>query len=150
MASLAVALAVIPTLPRPLLDRLTARMIERLDELAGDTDVEPNGDELDGTLGEDEFKRPGCNTGIWGGPGCPISEPDVGQDDFGEPDNEDYADEVYDTLPEYGSDQDAGPINTRQAYLTHENMLAGFERAQHRFWSSPPPSLDSYLHRETC
>ena len=72
MASLAVALAVIPTLPRPLLDRLTARMIERLDELAGDTDVEPNGDELDGTLGEDEFKRPGCNTGIWGGPGCPI------------------------------------------------------------------------------
>ena len=33
-------LSVIPSLPRPVLARLTARMIERLDELDGDPDLE--------------------------------------------------------------------------------------------------------------
>ncbi|MEH3106503.1 MAG: hypothetical protein PGN09_04220 [Sphingomonas fennica] len=41
MASLAAALAVIPTLPRPLLERLTARMIDRLDLLDGDLERIP-------------------------------------------------------------------------------------------------------------
>jgi hypothetical protein len=40
MASLEAALATIPNLPRPLLCRLTDRMIERLDELDGDVDLE--------------------------------------------------------------------------------------------------------------
>lgn len=37
-----VLLASVPSLPRALLSRLTARMIERLDELDGDTDLEPD------------------------------------------------------------------------------------------------------------
>ncbi|MBB3990856.1 hypothetical protein [Croceicoccus naphthovorans] len=51
-----------------------AIILERLDQLDGDSDVEPNGDELDGNLGEDDFcpHRPG----MWGGGvGCPISDP---------------------------------------------------------------------------
>jgi len=36
-----VALAIVPTLPRPILARLVARAIERLDELDGDADLVP-------------------------------------------------------------------------------------------------------------
>lgn len=36
-----VLLASVPSLPRAILSRLTARMIDRLDELDGDTDLEP-------------------------------------------------------------------------------------------------------------
>lgn len=56
---LAVALAVIPSLPRPVLSRLVARAIERLDEMDGDPDLEP-GDEPgpcywnDGQPGDEE------------------------------------------------------------------------------------------------
>jgi hypothetical protein len=42
MASLEAALAVIPNLPRPLLCRLTQRMIDRLDTIDGDPDREPD------------------------------------------------------------------------------------------------------------
>jgi hypothetical protein len=39
---LSAALAIIPSLPRPLLSRLVARAIERLDEIDGDPDLEPD------------------------------------------------------------------------------------------------------------
>lgn len=39
---LAAALAIIPSLPRPMLSRLVARAIERLDDMDGDTDLEPD------------------------------------------------------------------------------------------------------------
>ena len=35
-ASIDVALAILPSLPRPILTRLVARMIERIDEIDGD------------------------------------------------------------------------------------------------------------------
>ena len=41
-APLNVLLATIPSLPRPILARLTARMIDRLDEIDGDPDLEPD------------------------------------------------------------------------------------------------------------
>lgn len=76
-----VLLSAIPSLPRPLLSRLTARMIERLDEIDGDPDLEPAGDEEDGNGVEDEpcawFVSPR-------GPGCPFSDPDYGAEDCGE------------------------------------------------------------------
>ena len=55
MASLEAALAVIPNLPRPLLDRLTQRMIDRLDTIDGDPDREPDDqdEEHDGPEEED-------------------------------------------------------------------------------------------------
>lgn len=67
-------LATIPSLPRPVLSRLVARMIDRIDELDGDTDIEANGDELDGSMAEDDFHAQNHN---WRGePGCPVSDPD--------------------------------------------------------------------------
>lgn len=37
-------LSVLPSMPRPILARLTARLIDRLDEMDGDPDDEDNGD----------------------------------------------------------------------------------------------------------
>ncbi len=39
----------------------------------GDPDLEPNGDELDGTSGEDDFID--HNASWQGHPGCPVSDP---------------------------------------------------------------------------
>ena len=44
MLSLAPMLAAIPSLPRPILDRLVTRMIDRLDEIDGDGDLEDSHD----------------------------------------------------------------------------------------------------------
>ena len=51
--------------------------IELLDVVDGDSDTEPNGDELDGNPSEDEFM---CHGG-GDGPGCPIADPDKAVDD---------------------------------------------------------------------
>lgn len=45
LPDLSALLAVIPSLPRPILSRLTARMVERLDEIDGDPDLEGAHDE---------------------------------------------------------------------------------------------------------
>lgn len=60
MLPLDAMLSTIPSLPRPILARLTARMIDRMDELDGDPDLE-DGDEDRCAVGEDE---------IVGGPVC--------------------------------------------------------------------------------
>lgn len=40
-------LSAIPQLPRPALNRLVARMIDRLDDMDGDADLEPEADDED-------------------------------------------------------------------------------------------------------
>jgi hypothetical protein len=66
-------LTAIPSFPRPVLARLTERLIDRMDEEDGNPDLEANGDELDGSMGEDDFHYQGQN---WLGlPGCPVSDP---------------------------------------------------------------------------
>jgi hypothetical protein len=67
-----VILSAIPSFPRPVLARLTARLIDHMDQLDGDPDLEPNGDELDGSLVEDEA---GIFLSDYRGPGCIISDP---------------------------------------------------------------------------
>jgi hypothetical protein len=68
-----IALSLIPSLPRPALERLVQRLIDGLDDMDPDSDLEPDGDEEDGVYGaEDEFVMPG---GIDIGPGCPVSDP---------------------------------------------------------------------------
>lgn len=52
------------------------QLVETLDVVAGDPDLEPNGDELDGDGGEDDFMQHAAN-----GPGCPIADPDAAVDD---------------------------------------------------------------------
>lgn len=77
------ALSVIPTLPRAVLARLVARAIERLDEIDGDPDLEPNGDEEDGSAAEDDFMYQGGH-----GPGCDIADPGGCDHDGREPDHD--------------------------------------------------------------
>ncbi|MDB5583359.1 MAG: hypothetical protein JWR80_8535 [Bradyrhizobium sp.] len=75
---LPVMLATIPSMPRPILARLVARMIDRIDEIDGDTDREANGDELDGSMAEDDFH--GQNTNWMGYPGDPGDAEDGDED----------------------------------------------------------------------
>ena len=65
-----IALALIPSLPRPALERLVQRLIDGLDDMDPDTDLESNGDEQDGHGGEDDFHEQ-----VWDGPGCPVADP---------------------------------------------------------------------------
>ena len=72
-----IALSLIPSLPRPVLERLAQRIIEHLDDMDGDmdgdTDVEPFGDEGDHSHSEDDCD-PGRCYGIDMGAGCPIAD----------------------------------------------------------------------------
>jgi len=70
----------ISQLSRSELAGLTERLIDRLDELDPDPDLEPNGDELDGTGAEDEALLEPCRDQR---PGCPISDiPEDDDEDF--------------------------------------------------------------------
>lgn len=77
--------------PMPAVARILARFereqlagfiavaLDLIDTLDGDPDLELNGDEADGSLGEDDFSPQGC--GAEPGPGCPLSDPDYAVDD---------------------------------------------------------------------
>ncbi len=62
-------------LSRHELAALTERLIEALDSMEGDHDLEPNGDELDGSTAEDDYGA-STNMHIWGHADCPIADPD--------------------------------------------------------------------------
>lgn len=69
-----IALSLIPSLPRPQLERLVQRLVDHLDDEDGDPDLEP--EETDHSSGEDD-----CSVIVHDGPGCPIADPggyDVG------------------------------------------------------------------------
>lgn len=76
-----VLLATLPSLPRPVLSRLTARMIERLDELDGDPDFEEDNEDRALDEAEPDFRRKRRWRRNESGPGCPISDPDYAVDD---------------------------------------------------------------------
>lgn len=66
-------LSMIPSLPRHALDRLVEKAIDHMDYQDRDPDAECNGDELDGTMAEDDFHHQNAN---WlREPGCPLSDP---------------------------------------------------------------------------
>jgi hypothetical protein len=98
-------------------------LISVLDAADGDIDVGPDGDELDGSFGEDDFVDV-KSLGIWAGPGCPIADADTGVDDVGEQTNEDGSDEMLAQRPKYGIDQSLGPINEISAHHAHMRALA--------------------------
>ena len=60
-------------LSRPELERLAERVIDMLDSLDADQDLEPCGDEIDGTGAEDDFACLANGRMFWG-PGCEISD----------------------------------------------------------------------------
>lgn len=93
---MAAALAMILAYDRRDIEAAIEEMIARLDARDGDPDIEANGDELDGTGGEDDF----CHHNH-AGPGCPISDPGSGYDE--------------DTEASLGALED-GPAGTLWAY----------------------------------
>ena len=112
--------AAIPSLPRAELERLAERVIETMDDLDGDPDVEANGDELDGSMGEDDFHQHGADTlGLPGNPDEAEDDDPAGgaADDQGEPE-EWRQDGVTLDRPIYGPDQSLGPINEADANRT--------------------------------
>lgn len=102
----------VPVAPRSAVERTIQAAIDALDLLDGDPDLETNGDELDGTGGEDDFCDQNSNWLAY--PGCPVSDPG------GEP-------AVHTIMPEYGDSQDTEPLN----YATAERAekLAELARA---------------------
>jgi hypothetical protein len=62
------ALSLIPSLSRAHLERLVQQLIDRIDEMDGDSDLEA--EETDQSGGEDD-----CSQTFHDGPGCPISDP---------------------------------------------------------------------------
>lgn len=101
---LALIAQAIPKLSRHDLEALTERLIDYLDEQDGDLDIEPNGDELDGTGAEDDYGS-GSNHGIYSHPGCPIADPDTACDDYGCDDDTDTEQDDAVTCLRYGLDQ---------------------------------------------
>jgi hypothetical protein len=71
--------AVSPQLPLRELGAAIEALIALYDAAEGDPDLELNGDEHDGTNGEDDF----VNHPNHYGPGCPIADPDAAVDDSG-------------------------------------------------------------------
>lgn len=107
-ASLSAALAMIPSLPRPVLSRLVIRMIQRIDDIDGDPDFQQSdGDELDFNDAEDDF----CNHSGWGSEaGCPIADPgEEGDHGGGDVGDEGEAEDGR-LFPVYGIDQSKGPL----------------------------------------
>lgn len=74
-------LTYLPSLPRPILSRLTARMIDRLDELDGDPDLEEDNEDRAQDESEPDFRKVRRWRRNQSGPGCPISDPDYAVDD---------------------------------------------------------------------
>jgi len=84
---LSITLKIIPDLPRPAIEELVTKLIEALDQQDGDSDIEPNGDELDGSSVEEDI--PTISGPDWHlHSGCPISDPAEPNGDC-EPDNPD-------------------------------------------------------------
>lgn len=103
------------------LEEIAEVAIAQLDVRDGDVDVEVNGDELDGTAGEDDFYP----HGNWmAEPGCPVSDPGGDPLDAGE------LDETYGLmLPTYGLDQSKGPTNELAMYVQRQRAMLGGARA---------------------
>lgn len=75
-------LASIPSLPRPILSRLTARMIEQLDAIDGDPDLEEDNEDRALDEAEPDFRKRRRWHRNESGPGCMISDPDYAVDDM--------------------------------------------------------------------
>lgn len=76
----------VPKLTRNELEALTERLLIALDQIEGDSDLEPNGDELDGNTAEDDFLDHSYR--FRAEPGCPVADPDCAVDDL--PCDEDF------------------------------------------------------------
>lgn len=94
---------------RPQLEAFVSVAIDLLDAMDGDLDLGPNGDELDGSGGEDDFWPHSSN---WlGEPGCPLSDPDTAVDDYRCDDIDQDLEPEEPLVGDYGLDQSRGPLD---------------------------------------
>lgn len=96
-----------PHMFRMQIETLVENLIGILDALDEADGFEADGDEFDGSLAEDDFHEA---NNPWGGPGCPLADPDLAVDDAGCDDNNDDREQESYLAPVYLSDQSAGPL----------------------------------------
>ena len=107
-SALPMTLALIPSLPRPVLSRLVPHLIERLDEIDGDPDFQQaDGDELDFNAAEDDFYD---HSGWKCEAGCPVADPGEDDDPGGVEDEGETAES-----------EDSGHVGN---YLTDQRILS--------------------------
>lgn len=94
----------LPRLSRHQLEAAVELLIDRMDEIDGNSDVEANGDELDGSNAEDDYGG-SSNVGIYDAPGCPIADPDLAVDDSGCDEDTDREPDDFDEAMTYDLDQ---------------------------------------------
>jgi hypothetical protein len=111
---------------RAQLEGFIAVAIDLLDIADGDTDVELNGDEADGTGGEDDFIDHHTLVGDWGNAGCPVSDPGGCEHDGREPDY------TAGHVPIYGVDQDGRRMSEDQAGATYAAVPINLRRRRKR------------------
>jgi hypothetical protein len=101
-------------------------LIDLLDQIGGDPDLEPNGDELDSTGAEDDFCVHNVPFAL-AGPGCPLADPDMAVDDEGCDDENDDREEDEVAHPRYGIDQSHQlpwqPANDIRARKPHRDRI---------------------------
>ncbi|MDF8335864.1 hypothetical protein [Novosphingobium cyanobacteriorum] len=136
---------------RPTVEAFLSVAIDLLDAMDPDPDVELNGDEFDHNNGEDEEYGGGSNRPLpWGGPGCPISDPDSAIDDreCDDVDQDLEPEEV--VVPAYGLDQTTGalpidPAADRQTMLPHIERIRAKQcvlvSAHPYFGGAPEPTF---------
>lgn len=103
-----IALAIIPSLPRAQLEQLVQRLVDRMDEEDGDTDLE------DATDVEDDFNlTEQARYGYGSGPGCILADQDLSVDD--QPCDDQFEDMEREVpfIPIYTEDQSSAPVGWR-------------------------------------
>lgn len=112
---------VLSTFDREQLEGFIAVAIDLLDLADPDPDIEPNGDELDGSGAEDDFVS--HNAGVFPGPGCPVSDPDLAIDDEPCDDLYDDREPEEDVFAPFGIDQTAGPADAATVASTDRRIM---------------------------
>ena len=95
--------------------------IDLLDVLDGDSDLEPSGDEQDGSFAEDEEAARLARAGD--GPGCIVADPDAAVDDGGCDDINDDREQEEPLYPVYGIDQTKAPEGTAYAEAADRALM---------------------------
>lgn len=91
-----------PNMFRQQIETLVENLIGILDAMDEADGFELNGDEFDGSLSEDDFH---VANNPFGGPGCPLADPDFAVDDEPCDDRNDDREEESYLAPVYGTDQ---------------------------------------------
>lgn len=122
-----------PNMFRQQIETLVENLIGILDAMDEADGFEMNGDEFDGSLSEDDFH---VAHNPFGGPGCPLADPDFAVDDEPCDDRNDDREEESYLFPFYAENQAEGPVrfdpaNDRRKMQVHTDRV---HRDMHVTW----------------